>query len=216
MRKKHNEIIVLDEKSLVAGAHHLAAGDFDFAHILRAYGQPPLWAREPGFPTLIHIILEQQVSLASARAAFDRLCAAIVPLTPERFLTLDDVTLKAIGFSRQKMNYVRLLAQEILAERLDLEALRILPDDEVRDSLKRLKGVGDWTADIYLLMALRRADVWPKGDLALMIALQKLKKLPARPAPEIFMEWGEQWKPLRAIAARFLWLYYLKGKNQTV
>lgn len=202
---------MLDNASLAVAARKLAASDADFAYLLKTYGVPPLWAREPGFPTLVHIILEQQVSLASARAAMKRLQAAIAPVTPERFLPLSDAELKAIGFSRQKTLYVRLLAQAILDSTLDLPSLVTQSDDEVRTTLKQLKGIGDWTADIYLLMALCRPDIWPPGDIALLTALQRLKKLPARPTRDEFIELGQAWQPYRAVAARMLWHFYLSA-----
>lgn len=210
-RKRNNPLKSLDERSLAVAARTLAASDPDLAHLLKTYGTPPLWAREPSFPTLIHIILEQQVSLASAKAAFDGLHAAIAPVTPERLLTLNDAELKTIGFSRQKTLYARLLAQAILARQLDLEVLSEWPDDEVRLTLKQLKGIGDWTADIYLLMALRRPDIWPKGDLALLVAMQRMKKLTARPTQAEVDLIGESWKPYRAVAARMLWHFYLSA-----
>ncbi|MFN7927418.1 MAG: DNA-3-methyladenine glycosylase 2 family protein [Blastocatellia bacterium] len=210
-KKRNDQLLALDETSLAVAAETLAASDVDFAFLLATYGTPPLWAREPGFPTLVHIILEQQVSLASARAAYNRLQAAIAPVTPERFLQLSEVELKVIGFSRQKALYVRLLAQSILAGALDLSALAELPDDEARTRLKQQKGIGDWTADIYLLMALGRPDIWPCGDLALLVALQRLKKLPARPTHEEFVSYGVAWKPYRAVAARLLWHFYLNS-----
>ena len=212
MPKKQNSLPkALDEKSLAVAAKRLAASDPDLARLLQTYGTPPLWAREPSFPTLIHIILEQQVSLASAKAAVDRLHAAIAPITPERLLTLDDAAMKTIGFSRQKMLYVRLLAEAILTRQLDLEALSTLPDDEVRLTLKQLKGIGDWTADIYLLMALRRPDIWPKGDLALLVAMQRMKNLATRPTQAEFDLIGAAWQPYRAVAARLLWHFYLSA-----
>jgi DNA-3-methyladenine glycosylase II len=210
--KRNNRSPLLDEKSLAVAVNHLAASDPDLARILHLYGMPPLWAREPGFPTLVHIILEQQVSLASAQAAFDRLQAALVTVTPERFLLLSDAELKAIGLSRQKMLYARLLAQAILDRQLDLDALAELPDDEVRVTLKQLKGIGAWTADIYLLMALRRPDIWPQGDLGLLVALQRMKNLALRPTPAEFDLYGAAWRPYRAVAARLLWHFYLSAK----
>lgn len=168
-----------------------------------------MWAREPGFPTLLYIILEQQVSLASARAAFDRLRAAVAPLTPQGFLELDDAALKVIGFSRQKAGYGRHLARAILEGRLDLAALSAREDALVRSELTRIKGIGPWTADIYLLMALRRPDVWPVDDLALAAAVQRVKGLDRRPTPEELEEVGSAWQPWRAVAARLLWHYYL-------
>jgi DNA-3-methyladenine glycosylase II len=213
MPKRNNTPDSLDEVSLAVAAQTLAASDSDFAHIITRYGLPPLWAREPGFATLLHIILEQQVSLASAQAAFDRLRAALGIITPEGLLTLNDVELKTIGFSRQKSLYARLLAQAILDRQLVLEVLPELPDDDVRATLTQRKGIGDWTADIYLLMALGRPDVWPRGDLALVVALQKLKRLPTRPTAEEFALFGEKWKPLRAVAARLLWHFYLSQRR---
>ncbi len=203
----------LDEKTLEVISRKLAKSDEDLARVFHAYGAPPLWARDPGFATLVYIILEQQVSLASAKAAFDKLYSAIAPITPESFLELNGFELKKIGFSRQKSLYARLLAEAILDGQIDLEALSLLPDDEVRENLKRLKGIGDWTADIYLLMALRRPDIWPQGDLALLVAMQKLKNLPARPTREEFEKLGEKWKPYRAVAARFLWHFYLSERK---
>jgi DNA-3-methyladenine glycosylase II len=162
---------------------------------------------------LIHIILEQQVSIASAQAAFDRLQAAIAPITPDRFLQLDEVQLKQIGFSRQKTQYARLLAQAILNQQLDLSALVQLEDAQVRRRLTTLKGIGDWTVDIYLLMALRRPDALPKGDLALAIAVQQVKGLSKRPTHLELEAIAEQWRPWRAVATRLLWHYYLSDRK---
>jgi DNA-3-methyladenine glycosylase II len=196
---------------MAQGLRVLAERDADLARILADLGPPPMWAREPGFATLIHIILEQQVSLASARAAYERLLAAADPLTPVRFLALDDATLREIGFSRQKAGYGRGLAQAIVEGRLDLSeaALGGMDDEGVRAALTQIKGIGPWTADIYLLMALRRPDIWPRGDLALATAVQRVKGLEARPTEDELEEIGAAWRPWRAVAARLLWHYYL-------
>jgi len=170
-----------------------------------------LWAREPGFATLIYIILEQQVSLASARAAFGRLSEAISPVAPSAFLALDDAQLKAIGFSRQKTTYGRILAQAVLDGRLDLPALSAMDDDAVRSKLTRIKGIGPWTADIYLMEALLRPDIWPAGDLALAIAVQRVKRLEAPPSPAELEILGEVYRPHRAVAARLFWHHYLSS-----
>ena len=199
----------LTTETLVHGLHVLAGRDPDLGEILHTLGPPPLWAREPGFPTLLHIILEQQVSLASARAAFDRLRAAVDPLTPERFLELDDDHLKTIGFSRQKTRYGRHLAQAILDGQLDLEAFQCWDDTAVHDRLLQLKGIGPWTADIYLLMALCRPDIWPVGDLALVTAVQEIKHLAQRPGAQEMETIAAAWRPWRAVAARLLWHHYL-------
>jgi DNA-3-methyladenine glycosylase II len=197
---------------LAHGVRFLCDRDPDLACVVEQWGLPPMWAREPGFPTLVHIILEQQVSLASARAAFERLLAVVSPLTPEGFLTLDDATLRAVGFSRQKAGYGRHLAQAIVEGRLDLAALEGMEDAAVRAELCALKGVGPWSADIYLLMALRRPDVWPVGDIALASAAQDVKRLAARPTPDELGAIGAAWRPWRAVAARLLWHHYLSRR----
>ena len=203
----------LDKSSFVQGVRELAGRDEDLARVVEKYGPPPLWVREPGFPTLVYIILEQQVSLASAKAAFDRLKAAARPLTPGRFLKLGDAELKRIGFSRQKAHYTRLLAMEIQKRRLDLRALHAMHDDEARERLIALKGIGRWTADIYLLSALRRPDIWPVGDLALATAVQKVKRLRRRPSPEKLERMSAPWRPWRAVAARMFWHHYLSERG---
>lgn len=203
-------MLTLDDHSLARGVRVLARRDPDLARILRDHGPPPLWARQPGFPTLIHIILEQQVSLASAQAAFNRLQAACRGrVTPRSLLKLDAAELKAIGFSRQKTAYARHLAQAVLAGEVDLKALAAVADETARAALVRLKGIGPWTADIYLLMCLRRPDVWPHGDLALAVAVQQVKGLPTRPTYDELTALAAQWKPWRAVAARLFWHYYL-------
>ncbi len=203
----------LDEASLAVGLDWLASVDPDLGLVLATLGAPPLWARPPGFATLIHIILEQQVSLASARAAFVRLQERVSPLTPQGFLELDDATLKAIGFSWQKTAYGRFLAQAILDGAIDLEALEGADDETVRRELTRLKGIGAWSSEIYLLMALLRPDVWPTGDLALASAVRRVKHLETIPGPEEMERLGEAWRPWRAAAARVFWHYYLGGTD---
>jgi DNA-3-methyladenine glycosylase II len=199
----------LTSASLSRGLSHLAAVDADLARVLKEHGRPPLWEREQGFGTLVLTILEQQVSLASARAAYGRLLAHASPPTPESFLALDDAALRLAGFSRQKTAYARHLAQLVAAGELDLPALAAMGDDEARAALMKVKGVGPWTAEIYLLMALLRRDAWPAGDLALAVAAREVKGLPARPTPDELEELARPWRPWRAVAARLLWLHYL-------
>lgn len=199
----------LDEAGLAAGVAALSDRDLHLAQIVQAYGPPPLWPRAPGFPTLVRIILEQQVSLASAQAAFDRLVTLASPLTPERFMALDDASLKNAGFSRQKMAYGRGLAQALLDGSLDLTALETMSDESVHEALIRVKGIGRWTVDVYLLMALRRPDAWPSGDLALATAVQRVKGMAVRPLPAELDHLGESWRPWRAVAARLFWHHYL-------
>jgi DNA-3-methyladenine glycosylase II len=199
----------LNNLTLLDGVAELVGRDAELAGIAARYGPPPLWEREPGFPTLIHIILEQQVSLASARAAYNRLAQAIQPFTPQNFLGLSDERLKQIGFSRQKTKYGRELSNAILDGSLDLPGLEYLDDEEVKEQLTRVKGIGSWTANIYLLMALGRPDIWPGGDLALLIAMQRAKGLTQRPTSEEALEISAAWQPWRAVAARLLWHFYL-------
>jgi DNA-3-methyladenine glycosylase II len=206
------EIKVLDQLGLREAVSRLAARDPDLAGVVARYGVPPLWDRPPGFASLVRIILEQQVSLASAMAAYNRLQDRLGAVTPAAFLTLDDVELKAIGFSRQKARYGRLLGEALLSGAFDVDILGSLPDDEVRARLLSLKGIGHWSADIYLLMALCRPDVWPRSDLALVQAVASLKRLPAPPTPEEFEQIGEAWRPYRSAAARLVWFEYLGGK----
>ena len=178
---------------------------------MAAYGPPPLWGRETGFPTLVQIILEQQVSLSSARAAFDRLNGAVSELEPKKFLKLSDARLKEIGFSRQKSLYCRELATAIVENRFSIDALEVMSDDDAKQELMTLKGVGRWTADIYLLMALRRPDIWPTDDLALAKAAQQVKALDAVPDQDELEELAQSWRPWRAVAARLLWHHYLSS-----
>jgi DNA-3-methyladenine glycosylase II len=199
----------LTEASLHAAVDDLARRDADLARIVDRIGPPPLWAREPGFPTLVLLILEQQVSLASARAAFNRLEAAVGAVTPAGVLALSDDELRGVGFSRQKTGYARDLATAIQRGVFDPAHLAGLDDDGVRRTLTARKGIGPWTAEIYLLMVLRRPDAWPIGDLALATAAQQVKGLAQRPTPADLTALAEGWRPWRAVAARLLWHHYL-------
>jgi DNA-3-methyladenine glycosylase II len=209
-----NHCLVLNEEFFAHAVSELAQRDTDLAAVVRQYGRPPLWVRDPGFPTLVYIILEQQVSLASARAAYQRLVVATKPLTPVRFLRLNDAELKQIGFSRQKALYTRLLADALARGHFDLRHLHDLHDDAARKMLIALKGIGGWTADIYLLSALRRPDIWPTGDLALATAVQEVKRLRKRPSSERLEKMSAPWRPWRAVAARLFWHAYLSKRGQ--
>ena len=207
-------IKTLDENNLTAAYKKLSKQDADLRLIYKTYGAPPLWKREANFATLLHIILEQQVSLASALSAFNKLSEKLNgEITPENVLELSDAEMKAAYFSRQKTIYARDLAAKIIEGKLDLENFEKLPDEVVKIELKQVKGIGDWTSDIYLLMALMRPDVMPKGDLALHVAWQKINKLEQRPNAEEFLIIAERWKPFRAVAARLLWHFYLSLKK---
>ncbi|MCW5921829.1 MAG: DNA-3-methyladenine glycosylase 2 family protein [Saprospiraceae bacterium] len=202
-------IVKLDETSLKEASHWLAARDAALAFVLEKYGYPPLWSRKPGFSTLVHIILEQQVSLASANAAFQRLKNKLVDITPDAFLLLDDSALRDIGFSRQKTMYARALAEAVLAQTFDFDLLATLRDDEARAEMKRLKGIGDWTADIYLSECLLRPDILPKGDIAMQEAFRVLNRLPKRPKHDDFEAATHHWRPWRSVGTRMLWHFYL-------
>jgi len=203
----------LTQKSLALAARELAARDEMLAAIHATYGDPPLWRRDAGFQTLVHIILEQQVSLKSAKAMLVRLEAAIQPFTPPKFIELGDSYLRGLGVTRQKSAYLLHLANSIVNGDLSFTTLARMSDEEARLVLTRVKGIGSWSADVYLLMAMRRADIWPAGDLALAVAMKELKGLANRPGPEELERLAEQWRPHRAVAARMLWQYYL-GKRQ--
>lgn len=205
---------LLDERAFATAVDELARRDKDLAGVVMTYGQPPLWVREPGFPSLLYIILEQQVSLASARALYQRLQEAVKPLTPSRFLKLTETQMRRLGFSRQKAHYTRLLAEAIHRKQFALHKLHELEDKLAREQLTSLKGIGNWTADIYLLSALRRPDIWPTGDLALATAVQEVKRLRKRPSPEKLEIMSTPWRPWRAVAARLFWHAYLSKRGQ--
>jgi DNA-3-methyladenine glycosylase II len=192
----------------------VTATDPVLAAAVERWGPPPLWRHPAGFAGLVHGILAQQVSLESAVAAYGRLEAAVTRVEPAAFLMLDDERLRAIGFSRQKAAYARGVAEAVVAGALDLAALERAPDDEVRAALLGFRGIGRWTADVYLLFALRRPDAWPRGDLALARAVQELWGVPELPGWDELDAWAERWRPHRAAAARILWHDYLSRRGR--
>ena len=202
----------IEGRRLTRALAHLAAADADLARALDRVGAPPPRHRPAGFPALLDIILAQQVSTASARAIATRLAAALDgAIEPERLLGLDDAALSAIGFSRSKMRYGRGLARAIVEGGLDLAALAALDDEAAITSLVGLDGVGRWSAEIYLLTALNRADVLPADDLALLVGFQRLTGGAERPRASALRLRGEAWRPWRSVAARLLWHYYARG-----
>jgi DNA-3-methyladenine glycosylase II len=188
--------------------------DSDLKMVLDSYGYPPMWSRPNTFESLVHIILEQQVSLASALAALNKLKEKIKDITPEGVLLLTDEELKASYFSRQKTIYVRHLAEAIQNRKLDLLSLEKLSNDEVRERLTKLKGVGDWTVDIYLIFILHRADVFPMGDLAAVNALKQIKSLPKKTSREELATIVSGWQPFRTIGTMLLWHWYLSVRKK--
>ena len=203
----------MTQKTLALAARELAGRDQLLANIHATYGDPPLWQRATGFRTLVHIILEQQVSLSSAKSMLLRLETAIQPFTPERFLVLGEMRLRELGVTRQKSGYLLHLSESIVRGQLNLSGLARMSDDEVLVRLTGIKGIGLWSANIYLLMAMRRADIWPAGDLALAVAIKELKGLATKPTVEELEAIAEAWRPHRAVAARMLWQYYLGRKS---
>jgi DNA-3-methyladenine glycosylase II len=191
----------------------LASMDEDLAMIIGSHRYPPMWTRPNTFETLVHIILEQQVSLASALAALNKLRGRLKAITPAAFLALTDEELKACYFSRQKTIYTRGLAAELLEGRLDLEAMETLTDESVRARLITLKGIGNWTIDVYLMFVLQRADIFPGGDLAAINALRRVKKLPKDTSKELLLEIAAAWQPYRTVATMLLWHLYLSSPS---
>jgi DNA-3-methyladenine glycosylase II len=206
----------LDRSTLLTAAEILAASDPALADVLKRFGPPPLWQRPATFATLVRIILEQQVSLASAKAIFERLkvhCGGRVSASMVQ--SLDDATLRTIGLSRQKARYVRELALAVSERRFSVEALRRCEDSEAAHRIRSLVGFGAWSADVYLMMALLRPDVLPLGDLGLVKGIQELDQKPFENAEEI-AERAERWRPWRSVATRMIWQLYLVNRGKDV
>jgi DNA-3-methyladenine glycosylase II len=189
----------------------LAAADPDLQQIIDTYGYPPFWSRTNTFESLVHIILEQQVSLASALSALNKLRERIQEITPARILLLTDKEMRACYVSRQKNSYIKHLAEALLSGQLRLEEFPSMSDNEVRTKLTALKGIGNWTADVHLMFALQRADIFPIGDLAAVNALKRVKQLPSEITREQMLQIVAQWGPYRTLAAMLLWHYYLSA-----
>jgi len=197
----------LTPQTLALAAAELAARDPHLGSIFKVHGVPPMWGRRPGFETLLRIVLEQQVSLVSARSMFTRLTASIHPLTPEGFISAGEAFLRSLGVTRQKSHYCIQVAHAFTNG--NLRSLSRMSDEEAHATLLRIKGVGPWTANIYLLMALRRPDIWPDGDIALATAVGKVRKMRSRPSFVELAKLAKAWRPYRSVAARMLWQFYL-------
>ena len=191
----------------------LAVSDPDLAGILTSYGYPPLWSRPNNFETLVHFILEQQVSLASALSALQKLKQYVVDFTPENIIAMTDLEMRACYCSRQKQAYIKNVASAIISGVLDLAAFETMEDEDIRLQLTKLKGIGNWTADVYLMFVLQRSDIFPPGDLAAVNALKSLKSLPADADRNMILEISMQWKPYRTIATMMLWHLYLSKRG---
>jgi DNA-3-methyladenine glycosylase II len=187
----------------------VSATDADLRLIIDKHGYPPMWKRAASFETLIHIILEQQVSLASALGALNKLKEKIIDITPKHLLALSDEEMKACYFSRQKAFYARHLAEEIANNGFNLDDLAQLDNGAVKTRLMKIKGIGDWSTDIYLMMVLNRCDIFPLGDVALLTSVKEIKGLPVHTPTETIALIAEKWKPYQSIAAYILWHSYL-------
>src|SRR6266542_6120282 len=182
-----------NQKNFHSLCDKLTSKDKHLRSVVKQYGYPPVWTKTASFQTLIHIILEQQVSLASARAALNKLKERLGTITPKKLLVLSDEELRACYFSRQKTTYAKCLAQAITSRQINLKKLSVLDDAEIRQQLKTIKGIGDWTVDVYLLFALQRTDVFPLGDLAMVSALKEVKQLSKETGQEELLKLSEAW-----------------------
>lgn len=210
MHSDHHERIVA---ALNRDAEALARQDRRFRPALAHTERFPIRLRGPGFPTLLKIILDQQVSTHAAAAMWARFTAQVDPVTPAAFLDLSEDMLKACGFSRQKTRYARGLAQALVDRTLDLDDLARAPDDEAIAALTALKGIGPWSAECYLLFGLGRRDVLPAGDLALQVGWQHMAGLEARPTAGELLAHGEAWRPRRTAASYLIWRNYLAASS---
>lgn len=191
----------------------LSAKDPYLAAIVQQYGYPPMWRRPNTFQSLILTILEQQVSLASAYAAFRKLKQKTGTVTPQKILALTDEELRSCYFSRQKIVYARELARAFTGKEIQLRRFATSPDDDIRSLLKKVKGIGDWTVDIYLIQVLQRLDVFPLGDIALVNSIKHVRQLPAHTTKEELLEISRLWQPHRTIATMLFWHAYIQRKG---
>ncbi len=206
----------LTHATLAAGARALARRDPDLADLFRRYGMPPMWARRPGFATLIHIVLEQQVSIVAARTLFRRLSHQLGEMTPRAVAAHGVTRLRRCGLTRQKASYCHELALAVRDGQLDLGRVARAADADGRETLLAMRGLGPWSVDVYYLMALRRPDVWPSGDLALAVAMRDVKRLSDKPDKAEQQAISAPWAPWRSVAARLLWHYYLRSHKSRV
>lgn len=187
--------------------------DKDLHTVVKQYGHPPMWTRPATFQTLILFILEQQVSLASAYAAFKKLRERIGYITPAKILSLTDAELRSCYFSRQKIVYARELAKAVQSKQLRLARLSNAHEDEIRIELKKIKGIGDWTVDVYLMHSLQRSDLFPLGDIALVNSLKEIKQLHPHSTKESMLAIAEPWRPYRSVASMILWHAYIQKRG---
>src|SRR5215510_3597924 len=202
-----------NKENFISICDQLSKKDKDLKLIIKTHGHPPMWTRPATFQSLILFILEQQVSLASAYAAFKKLRQKIGFVTPSKILALSDAELRACYFSRQKIVYARELAKAIQTKQLSLKKIALASDEEIRVELKKIKGIGDWTVDVYLMHALQRTDLFPLGDIALVKSLKEVKNLDPHISKEDMLKIAEPWKPYRTIASMILWHAYIQKRG---
>ena len=199
---------IATEQDIAQAVAALASVEPRFAALAATTGLPPLRRSRGGLSGLLRIVIDQQISLAAGAAIWKRLEDLVAPFEAVRLLAASDEALRACGLSAGKVRTVRAVATAAAAGSLDFAVLESLPDDEASALLVSLHGIGPWTADIYLLSCLGRADVWPVGDLALRVAAAAAFGLPERPTAAQLLDMGEPWRPWRAVAARLLWAHY--------
>ena len=204
--------LIVSDADMKAGIKALRR-NCEFARLMHdAAGDPPLRRREPGLEGLARIIVAQQLSVASANAIWGRFEQTVKPLTPRGLLAASESDLRSAGLSRPKIRALTAVARELVDTGLDLGDLNGLTDMEVHEALTRISGVGPWTADIFLMFCLGRADAFAAGDLALQVAAQMAMDLDERPSAKELLDIAERWRPWRGVAARLLWAYYKVAK----
>ncbi len=200
--------IYKNEKDLTIALAHLAENDKPLAAAFEKYGTPPLRKKIVGFPGLAQLLVSQQVSTAAAETIFGRFQEAMGDLRPENLLALDDATLRGVGLSRPKQRYLRILAEAVLSGDLDLKKLDRADNETIYNTLVAITGIGPWTAECYLLFVLRRADMFPAGDLALQHGVRMMYGLDDKPSAAALADFAQRWQPYRGAAARLLWSFY--------
>lgn len=205
----------MTRRELLVATEELCARDHHLAGVVDQYGPSPLWARKPNYATLVQIILEQQVSLASARAVYQRFETAIGKVDEDTVSSMSPMDLHKKGFTRQKAEYCVDLARMLVNGDLSLRRVALADDDNAREMLTGIRGIGRWTADIYLLMSLGRPDIWPQGDVALASAMQRVKCLRKRPDAGRQNKIANTWRPWRSVGARLMWHFYLSEQKRS-
>ena len=211
--KINGETLIFNKENFSLICDKLSKKDKHLRQVIVQYGYPPMWTRPNTFQTLILTILEQQVSLASAYAAFKKLKEKIGFVTADKILSLSDTELRACYFSRQKIVYARALATAVKEKSISLRKLALAGEDTVRTELKKIKGIGDWTVDVYLMHALQRSDLFPLGDIALVNSMKEVKQLSQTITKIEMLEIAESWRPYRTIASMILWHAYIQKRG---